>query len=443
MEEAVVEPLEIGVSPEVLDEGSAEERATFGLFVIRADSASLSEGFDSYLKGYRQGPLISGYYAAEWFAWNWWRLRWEPRSSSAEWQMAHDMASIGEGYVWPTITIFSDGLRTALISRPSARRDAKPFRYAGSFSTVVESVTFESALDDFVGSTLGRLQERGVSQTNLERLWSDVLGERADANLARYRRFEALLGRDPDAVEDGSVTRLLEDAGKLGEQVLQEVAAEAGRGGEVLSAAVFEQLALDQGFDAAPQNLVNLGPVFGVHLTADEPAWRVGARAADALREYAGLGVEPISNPGLAEMAGTKVTTILDQPTGRPPVSFILDENQGAGATRVVLRSKWATGRRFDLARLMGDKLIVGASALSPATRAHTYRQKAQRSFAAELLSPFDAVEKMLAGDYSLESQQDVADYFDVSPMTINTLLMNHGRIEREPYDLDFEASAA
>ena len=80
------------------------------------------------------------------------------------------------------------------------------------------------------------------------------------------------------------------------------------------------------------------------------------------------------------------------------PLSFVLDRN--AREARMVLRSRWQTGRRFDLARLIGDRVIVSGGALHPATRTYTYRQKAQRSFAAELLSPFEAVDDMLAGDY-------------------------------------------
>ncbi|WP_265300612.1 ImmA/IrrE family metallo-endopeptidase [Verminephrobacter eiseniae] len=67
----------------------------------------------------------------------------------------------------------------------------------------------------------------------------------------------------------------------------------------------------------------------------------------------------------------------------------------------------------------------------SPATRSYTYRQKAQRAFAAELLSPFQAVDGMLDGDYSEEAQQDVAAHFNVSAVAIRTQLANHGRIDR------------
>jgi hypothetical protein len=58
-------------------------------------------------------------------------------------------------------------------------------------------------------------------------------------------------------------------------------------------------------------------------------------------------------------------------------------------------------------------------------------------------LGPFDVVDGMLAGDYSTEHQQDVAEHFDVSPITIRTLLVNHGRIERAEFAEEPEAAAA
>ena len=138
--------LEFALASERLDEGTPEERAAFGLFTVRTPHACLTEGFDSYVNGYRPGPLVSGYHVAEWLAWNWWRLRWEPRSASPDWPLAHKMSSIGEGYVWPNIEIFSDGVRTALISSPSSRPDAKPFRYVGAIPAVLPSTLFEAAV---------------------------------------------------------------------------------------------------------------------------------------------------------------------------------------------------------------------------------------------------------------------------------------------------------
>jgi hypothetical protein len=97
---------------------------------------------------------------------------------------------------------------------------------------------------------------------------------------------------------------------------------------------------------------------------------------------------------------------------------------------------------------LIGDRLFIAGGRLHPATHTSTYRQKAQRSFAAEILCPFLVLDDLLDGDYTAEAQQDAADHFAVSPMTIEAQLKNHRRIDRDPSDFDrdgadFEFGAA
>src|SRR6185437_10093332 len=103
-------------------------KACFGLLSVRSRGIELISGVDYYTNGYRPGPLVSGHALGEWLAWNWWRLQWEPRTSSPDWWRAHNLTAIGDGYSWPNLTIFSDGLRAVLTCKPSVRADAKPFR---------------------------------------------------------------------------------------------------------------------------------------------------------------------------------------------------------------------------------------------------------------------------------------------------------------------------
>ena len=89
---------------EPLDSGSPEERACFAAIGIYVRNHCLSEGNDILANRLRQAPLLSGYHLAEWLAWNWWRLRWEPRSNASDWIFAHHVGSIGHGYIWPNVT---------------------------------------------------------------------------------------------------------------------------------------------------------------------------------------------------------------------------------------------------------------------------------------------------------------------------------------------------
>ena len=429
--------LTFSLDPETLDEGSAEEKAGFGTIKVVADGYCLSEGFDEYAESYREGPLASGYHLAEWLIWNWWRLRWEPPRPPAhrtfEWALAHRMSTIGEGYVWPNVIIESDGFRSVLVSERSSERNTgsfRPFRYFGGPTAVIPAKCLESAIDRFASDVLERLGVAGLGDSNLHRLWVDLRSEREDPEVSRFRRLEARLGRDPDEADAKEIERRLADAADLGEDALEEVAAgtepRAQGSIDMLSAERIEEIAKRQGFDAKPADAVRLDSGASLPAWGEVAAWSVGKAAASTVRRQERLGTEPIDNTRLAELAGTTARAISVHTRRSDELAFALDRN-GDG-TRIAFRSKWETGRRFELARLLGDRLFGGSSRLFPATPAYSYRQKAQRTFAAELLSPFEAVNEMLGNDDSDENQADVAQHYKVSPMTIRTLLVNNGR---------------
>lgn len=423
------EELEFSLAPERLDEGSSEEQAAFGMFTIRANGLPLTEGLDHFIQALRPGPLVSGYHAAEWFAWNWWRLLHEPyRQGSPAWGAAHRLPAIGAGYVWPNVEIRSDGRRAVIIARPSSRPDAKPFRFMGSSVPWLGPCSvLETALDAFVTSIVARLRERKVTGTNLDRLWSELGAERRNPETARRRRLEALMGLDPDDATDPLLASLLADTTTLGVEGVEEVAADATNG-KPMRAADFRQMAQNASLRAHRPDAVRLSAAALTAARREELAWKQGKQAAVRLRRQERFGDAPIQTQRLLEMLGATGEPEAAAPTS---LSFLLDRGKQDAA--IILRSPHATGQRFDLARLLGDQLLFGRDApLLPATRAYTFRQKAQRSFAAELLSPFETVELMLAGDFSDEAIERVADHFEVSTRTVSTLLVNHGKLDRE-----------
>ncbi|MCX7361878.1 MAG: hypothetical protein NTV97_08425 [Alphaproteobacteria bacterium] len=205
------------------DDGSLEERACFATLRIGTSAYSLTEGFDSYVNRLREGPLVSTYHVAEWLAWNWWRLRWEPRNARDGWAHAHRMSTIGNGYVWPNLTIQSDGARVVLIPKPSAST-AKPFRFIADVPLVVPAIQFEAAVDAFIAQILDRLQVEKIAETNLSRIWSDVRSERSSPKAALRRKLEALLGAEPDEADSSVIDRLEAESEEVGAAAIEELA---------------------------------------------------------------------------------------------------------------------------------------------------------------------------------------------------------------------------
>lgn len=431
--------LVISADWETLAEGSPEERACFAALGIAFNDLWLTEGRDKFVNRIRQAPFLSGYHLAEWIVWNWWRLRWEPKSASTsqsdEWLFAHSLATIGAGYAWPNITIFSDGERVALIAKPTS--DASSFRYISDFAAFVSASEWESVADSFVSQVIGQLDAEGIQDSNLQVLWNDLSQERLDPGQVRRRKLEALLGKEPDEASSALIEQIIADAKVLGEDAANEVAAESGARGRAHTAEELQLLARSRGVDASPRDAIQLASGSGLPQIGKAPAWLLGQKAAQAVRERAKLHSDPLSNTKLAELAGVLDRALLDNGL-RGDFAFALDQTHNA--SRVVLRSKWETGRRFELARLLGDRILAGPGGkLFPATSTRTYRQQMQRSFAAELLCPYEALEDVLGSDLSDDAILDAAEEFNVSERTVRTLLVNHGRLPREEIDTDAE----
>ena len=412
------------------DNTPPEEATAFGRLEVRVGNHCLTEGVAHGANDLSPGPNVSGYHLAEWLIWNSWRLRWEarPDAPGRGWAFSHSFSSIGTGYVWPNIEISSDGVRAGIASLPTIDPSAGLYRYVGAPAfKVVAASALENAIRGFAKAVLNLLDSADVVNTNLHRLWQDVERERSDPDTARLRRLEARLGCDPDETAAPDLAATTAAVRGFGADSVEELAADAGwRGATTLpSVKDLTAVAKQAGLEVRLQDAVRLhatddGPVWG-----EAAAWRVGVATARSLRCQEALDGQPIGNARLAELAGTPMAVLDGDAAQRSSFSFVLATDSRA---QVSLRSKWATGRRFDLARLLGDRLLGHVEPLSPATRSYTYRQKAQRAFAVELLCPYEAVCDFLGDDRSEERYDDAASHFNVSPRAISTLLLNNER---------------
>src|SRR5258708_14998785 len=89
---------------------------------------------------------------AFWLVDNWWRLLSECVPSfgpTAEWRLAHDLASIG-GYAWPRLAIWGEGDRLGLSSRSDPAGVVGPVRYLTDTLTYISAAAFETETDQFL-----------------------------------------------------------------------------------------------------------------------------------------------------------------------------------------------------------------------------------------------------------------------------------------------------
>jgi Zn-dependent peptidase ImmA (M78 family) len=99
-----------------------------------------------------------------------------------------------------------------------------------------------------------------------------------------------------------------------------------------------------------------------------------------------------------------------------------------------ILARRHEHSRRFDVARLVGDRLFQDTGdKWVPATQSFTARQKFQRAFAAEFLCPSDELERRFKQTIQLDDIDDVvgeiSEEFNVSPKLVINHLVNIGLV--------------
>ncbi len=428
--------MHIKISRSTFEDGPVLECAAFGRLEVSVAGRLLTlfRDRDEGSAGLHlsTGPLVSGYHLAEWFATHWWRMRWEPggkyvNSSTYTWDLSHRMSSVGEGYIWPNITFNCDG-HLCEVSSSKTEDPYTPIEYLGSDTTHVPARIWEEAVDHFVTDVLSLLGTAQLHDTELYAIWHELGEERSDAALTAFRRTEALLGFDVDEGSEAHIEAVLGDAEELGTDAVNELA--TGAGGDRTSAADIRNLSETAGFAANPEDGVSFSPsdLPDVSQWGRVAAWRIGKQLARFVRNQTGLPDGPVNNQVLAGLAGTSRCAVENCQTSGP-ITWVFAPGKTQG--RIVLRSSWLSNRRFDMARIVGDRVFsmancVSAEPLSPATSSYSYRQKAQRSFAAELLCPWHAIEDDFEAGFDDADIERVAAQFQVSERVVENVLDNN-----------------
>jgi len=413
------------------DYGDATERATLGQLEIFAADRCLTLLQDREAGALRSFASLSAHDLAFWLAANWWRLRWEPERTGTDWAMSHRIAAIGRGYVWPNITVLSDGEQITVQARPTAGAAWEPIRYLENWDAVIAAAAFEAGVAAFVDEVLGRLAACRVQGSELSELWAELRRERRDAEVASLRRLEALAGYDAGEAPGKLIEALRARAATDGPGAVDEIA--AGFGGEAVSAADTIDRALGaHGIECRGDSIGKLAQARRRWQDAGAPHERAAAAAHLARHLWSFGDAAPIPDKALAEIVGADPKLLSE--AGDIPIAAARRGNGARAPWRALLRSRYPEGRRFELCRLIGDAAdATGEDRLLPATAAKTSRQKFQRAFAQEFLCPVRALIETLGTSHPEDDEiEAAAAHFQVSPLLVRTTLVNHKIVPRD-----------
>jgi Zn-dependent peptidase ImmA (M78 family)/DNA-binding XRE family transcriptional regulator len=143
--------------------------------------------------------------------------------------------------------------------------------------------------------------------------------------------------------------------------------------------------------------------------------------AAEALRNYWGLGAAPVSNMvGLLESKGARVFSVNGTFQAIDAFSF----RHGGNAIVFLNPSKSAERLRFDLAHELGHLVLHGGSLYEDDSKA---RERQANDFASAFLMPRAGLLGSLRGDLSLDAVLRLRDDWNVSGMAVAVRLHQLG----------------
>ncbi|MGH9416892.1 MAG: hypothetical protein ACRD01_09715 [Terriglobales bacterium] len=386
----------------------------------------IRKGEDKYTE-YLNAPPAA---LADWLLHNWWRLRFEAFPPGPQdkplgelptaWRLAHDLRSIDEGYRWPEAVIWGQGEHALASAEPDPIGVTAPVRYVANTSkSEVQAAEFERGVDAFLDQlgSIGNLQEQVLALRN----------ERSNPEFAAWRRLEAKLGFDPDAAPDELIEKLADLGKTYGEANIEETAAAApGLGASNVLQAQIDQARSNVAWECRFAE----APTFPAELDAPSSRqWERAETTAAAVRNVIGVD-DVLDDRQLADLCEVQVEAFSQHPATKVPFGIRLREPQQE-AHRVVVRSRWREGRRFQFARAFGDHLFIQDSmeggSLGPIADSTTARQQFQRAFGAALLCPIENLRRFLPVEVPNQDDiEEAAKHFEVSPMLVKSTLQNH-----------------
>jgi len=411
------------------------DRAFAASINISVDGRSLTRLFSELDNEVRNDMRGCAWQLAQWFAANWWRLRWEAHATqtqrnNVDWGMSHCVASAGGGFIWPDIVFDSDGESIGISLSPDKNPPPyQPVQYLNEENTYVPAEEFERSVDNYLSAVIARgTLKKDAHDGSLKALWDEVLNERRDPDASRYRKWEAIAGYGPDEAPKALMAWILKASQRYGQSASEEVAAQA-RHESVEAFEALQKVSKRSGVIVSMPVLTDDGTVRGC---AGELPWQKAEQLARSARREWGLGSAPVSEKQLAGLVGASGDEFFGSRVAKVSMPFLLRDGRKEEA-RLFLPRKPATSRRFAVSRLIGDNLYAdGQDRLLPATNAQTIRQKFQRAFAQAFLCPFDALQDKLGTDVPDDDDiADAADYFKVSPLLVRTVLVNKGMLGR------------
>jgi hypothetical protein len=408
-----------------------ELRATWASLSILIDDKPVTELQDRRTRSVRTSVFLPLFPLAEWFAENWWFLQTEAErpgtARSREFDRRHNLRWAREGFVLPSLRFVTLGENVEALWQPLDIPNAGIGFLAGGHA-VLPGIAVRDAVRNFVDAVIARLDDWGLSGTTLHEEWSAI--QNADADEQEFCHAAARLGTDPYAVDEQLEAAILDVAGTIRAELLDDFLSLAAVDELVRQATALatasEAIASDGDSVDALESVRKRAPRYQIGANP----WETGYRFATELR--ARLNGSPWKSRSLADLAGHLSMDQLDHcllpETGGCLFLDALTGSNQRDNPKFLIEKKRPDSRQFAFCRAMFEHLTSPPSRFAAVSRLRTNRQQMNRAFAAEFLAPHGMLKKDLSGATIGEDEvDDLAFDYGVSPFVVRHQIENHG----------------
>ena len=358
---------------------------------------------------------------AEWLVSNWWHLWYEVADTGYPrpgFESRHDLAHAGDGFLLPRLEMLPDAdrieLRWSKWNPPSSR-----IEFIGEGRAVVGREALESEFKRLIEAVLARLGGIPHGTDHCEFLSSDWAAINSlEADEAEFVQAAALLGIDPFDVKDSVANTIV----KFWETAQPSIRREALASADEQSLASVGRW-LDDSLARLEES--DHGAGWGAVREAVPAAqsgspWKRGHALADNVRHHLGVG------EGKVEFDSSGPLALPNLPL-QTPCKRIQGLVASNAPTCVTAPSSRETGKRFLLARALGD--YIGRTQPGPGILSSllTDRQAQSRAFAAQFLAPADSIRDRLEDQHPEDGLIDeIGSEFGASSEVIRRQINNH-----------------
>jgi hypothetical protein len=412
----------------------AELGTTWAAFRLMVGKECLTRVFDTHARTVRSSIFIPLYPLAEWIAWNWWSLLYEPYahwlSKPRHYDRRHNMLFVCDGITMPSVEFRPIGKHVQVIWSPF-QHPYQRIDYLGQGTAVVDHTQLMESLYALVESVCARLDQENITETSLLQGWKAIKESIDDPEESAFCQAVGVQGKDPYFLKQSEENNILQAAGMVPEKLHADFFHVAS-----WNALSDQASLLFRDIRWIEQNPGNWKKLSLLRATMDAPnknlmPWDQGYALARTMRTSLGCnGLKFSSLDEIGHILGGSANQ-LEQSTQHKEiftgVEAVVGENRNASPGFVFKPRNRPENVIFTFCRAMCDYFFQPGSP-SLILETNTETQKRNRAFAAEFLAPAELIQSRLAGrETTREEMDEIAYMMGVSSYVVAHHVQNHG----------------